>query len=36
MKWIIHMDYYQNNDLIKTKKSNKISQDKMLSKQKYF
>ena len=34
--FIIHMDYYQNNDLITTKKSNKVSQDKMFSKQKYF
>ena len=30
--FIIHMDYYQNNDLITTKKSNKVSQDKMFSK----
>ena len=34
--FIIHMDYYQNNDLITTKKSNKVSQDKMFSKQEYF
>ena len=27
------MDSYQNNDLITTKKSNKVSQDKMFSKQ---
>ena len=29
-------DCYQNNDLITTKKSNKVSQDKMFSKQEYF
>ena len=28
--------YYQNNDLITTKKSNKVSQDKMFSKQEYL
>ena len=33
---IIHMDYYQNNDLITTKKSNQVSEDKMFSKQEYF
>ena len=30
------MDYYQNNDLITTKKSNKVSQDKMFSKHVIF
>ena len=34
--FIVHMDYYQNNDVITTKKSNKVSQDKMFSKQEYF
>ena len=30
------MYYDQNNDLITTKKSNKVSRDKMFSKQEYF
>ena len=34
--FIIYTHYYQNNDLITTKKSNKVSQDKMFSKQEYF
>ena len=34
--FIIHMDYYQNNDLITTKQSTKVSQDKMFLKQEYF
>ena len=31
--FIIHMGWYQNNDLITTKKSNKVTQDKMFLKQ---
>ena len=31
--FIIHMGWNQNNDLITTKKSNKVTQDKMFSKQ---
>ena len=31
--FIIHMGWYQNNDLITTKKSSKVTQDKMFSKQ---
>ena len=30
------MDFYQNNDVITTKKSNKVSQDKIFSKKRTF